>query len=135
MYIHRTSLLRDCKCVSVRMALLHCIFFQAQHLQTTTQFALIQLSVTAVFFWQYYGHREKLRSIGREGDLEKLNRGALRIAREVADDKGKLMAGNLCVTGVYSSEDKSTHDITRRMFQVNITFNLLKQSCLVSLEL
>lgn len=69
--------------------------------------------------FQYYGNREKLRSIGREEDLEKLNRNALRIAREVADDTGKLMAGNICVTGVYSSEDKATHDVTRRMFEVH----------------
>nr|KAG5708416.1 hypothetical protein BaRGS_026143 [Batillaria attramentaria] len=41
---------------------------------------------------QYYGHREKLRVIGREADLETLNRTALRIAREVADATGTLMA-------------------------------------------
>src|SRR5919199_3797920 len=33
----------------------------------------------------YYGHREKLRLIGREGDLEPLNRQALALAKEVAD--------------------------------------------------
>src|SRR5438874_10842102 len=32
----------------------------------------------------YYGHREKLRHVGRESDLERLNRQALRLAREVA---------------------------------------------------
>src|SRR5438552_18808791 len=36
----------------------------------------------------YYGHREKLRMIGREHDLEPLNRQALRLAREVADEGG-----------------------------------------------
>jgi len=33
----------------------------------------------------YYAHREKLRHVGREGDLEAMNRRAVRIAREVAD--------------------------------------------------
>src|SRR5215218_1417278 len=32
----------------------------------------------------YYAHREKLRVIGREGDLEPINRRALEIARDVA---------------------------------------------------
>src|SRR5579863_945604 len=32
----------------------------------------------------YYAHREKLRDVGREGDLEAMNRSAVRIAREVA---------------------------------------------------
>src|SRR5690348_17650246 len=34
----------------------------------------------------YYAHREKLRVIGREDDLEELNRRALELAREVADE-------------------------------------------------
>src|SRR5881628_1010840 len=32
----------------------------------------------------YYAHRAKLRIVGREGDLAKMNRAALRIARKVA---------------------------------------------------
>src|SRR6476659_757700 len=34
----------------------------------------------------YYAHREKLRLIGRESDLERLNRDALRLAAGVADE-------------------------------------------------
>ncbi|KAL4233486.1 hypothetical protein ACF0H5_008167 [Mactra antiquata] len=64
----------------------------------------------------YYAHREKLRSIGREGDLETLNKTAIKIAREVADKTGTLMAGDICVTGVYSADHKETHDTTRKMF-------------------
>ena len=44
------------------------------------------------------GSRKKLRAIGYANDLEKLNRTALRIAREVADDTGTLMAGDICHT-------------------------------------
>src|SRR5438552_8750787 len=36
----------------------------------------------------YYAHREKLAVIGREGDLELLNRQALRIAKEVGAEHG-----------------------------------------------
>jgi methionine synthase I (cobalamin-dependent) len=49
----------------------------------------------------YYGHREKLRVIGKEDILEPLNRQALSIAAEVAKETGALLAGNLCNTNVY----------------------------------
>jgi betaine-homocysteine S-methyltransferase len=49
----------------------------------------------------YYGHREKLRVLGREDILEPLNRQALAIASRVAGDTGTLLAGNLCNTNVY----------------------------------
>jgi betaine-homocysteine S-methyltransferase len=49
----------------------------------------------------YYGHREKLRVIGKEDLLEPLNRGALDIASRVARETGTLLAGNLCNTNVY----------------------------------
>src|ERR1700752_4806676 len=41
----------------------------------------------------YYAHREKLRDVGREGDLEAMNRAAVRIAREVAREGDALVAG------------------------------------------
>jgi methionine synthase I (cobalamin-dependent) len=44
----------------------------------------------------YYGHREKLRLVGKEDALEQLNLAALRIAKEVADETGTLFAGNVC---------------------------------------
>jgi hypothetical protein len=44
----------------------------------------------------YYGHREKLRLVGKEDALEQLNLAALRIAKEVADETGTLFAGNIC---------------------------------------
>ena len=49
----------------------------------------------------YYGHREKLRVIGKEDILEPLNRQALAIASRVARETGTLLAGNLCNTNVY----------------------------------
>lgn len=66
--------------------------------------------------FQYYGHRDKLRSIGREDDLERLNRDALRMARKVADDTGTLMAGNLGYSGIYSSSDEESQKAAMAMF-------------------
>src|SRR5919109_267317 len=53
----------------------------------------------------YYAHREKLRVIGREGQLEELNRRALELAREVADETGTLLAGNISNTNVFVGVD------------------------------
>src|SRR5512133_2524765 len=53
----------------------------------------------------YYAHREKLRDVGREGDLEAMNRAAVRIAREVAAEGGALVAGNICNTWSYDPAD------------------------------
>ena len=49
----------------------------------------------------YYAHREKLRDVGRDGDLELLNRTAVRIANEIAAEGGALVAGNICNTWCY----------------------------------
>lgn len=68
----------------------------------------------------YYAHREKLRSIGREADLEKLNKTALKIAREVADDTGTLMAGNINGTGIFAPDDPKTHQYARDMFKEQV---------------
>src|SRR6516165_12289735 len=54
----------------------------------------------------YYAHRQKLKVIGRENILEEMNRKALRIARDVADRHGCLMAGDICNTNAYEAEDK-----------------------------
>ena len=49
----------------------------------------------------YYGHREKLRVLGKEDVLEPLNQQALAIAARVARETGTLLAGNLSNTNVY----------------------------------
>jgi methionine synthase I (cobalamin-dependent) len=53
----------------------------------------------------YYAHREKLREIGRERDLEPLNRQALRLAKEVAAEADALVAGCICNTWVFDPDD------------------------------
>jgi betaine-homocysteine S-methyltransferase len=70
----------------------------------------------------YYGHREKLRQIGLEHMLEPLNRGALRIAREVAYETGTLLAGNICNTNLYDPDDQETLDAARAMFEEQVAW-------------
>ena len=48
----------------------------------------------------YYAHREKLRVVGREQDLEPINRAALALAKAVAAETGALFAGDICNTNV-----------------------------------
>jgi betaine-homocysteine S-methyltransferase len=64
----------------------------------------------------YYAHREKLRDVGREDDLEAMNREAVRIARSVAAEGDALVAGNVCNTWAYDPGDPSTADAVRAMY-------------------
>src|SRR6202522_1414848 len=64
----------------------------------------------------YYAHREKLRDVGREGDLEAMNRQAVRIAREVAREGDALVAGNVCNTWAYDPDDPATRATVRAMY-------------------
>ncbi|MDQ3188596.1 MAG: homocysteine S-methyltransferase family protein [Pseudomonadota bacterium] len=68
----------------------------------------------------YYAHREKLRVIGREKDLEPINRRALELAKEVALESGALFAGNICNTNVYDPADAKSHQAVRSMFAEQI---------------
>lgn len=68
----------------------------------------------------YYAHREKLRVIGKEHLLERMNRNALSIAAEVADESGTLLAGNICNTNIWVPDDKATHKAARSMFEEQV---------------
>ena len=68
----------------------------------------------------YYAHREKLRLIGKEELLERLNRGALALAKEVAEESGALLAGDICNTNVYESGDANAHQQARAMFEEQV---------------
>ena len=68
----------------------------------------------------YYAHREKLRVIGREKDLEPINRRALEIAKSVATETGALFAGDICNTNVYDPADAASHKAVRAMFEEQV---------------
>jgi methionine synthase I (cobalamin-dependent) len=68
----------------------------------------------------YYAHREKLRLIGREGDLEPMNRQALAIAKKVAAEGGALVAGNICNTNIYEPSNADAARQVRAMFEEQV---------------
>lgn len=71
----------------------------------------------------YYAHRDKLRIIGREDDLELMNRQALRIAKEIAAEGNALVAGNICNTWAYDPTDKDrTSKIVRDMYEEQVAW-------------
>ena len=68
----------------------------------------------------YYAHREKLKLIGRENDLERMNRAALAIAKKVAAEGGALVAGNICNTNIYKPNDAAATRQVRAMFEEQV---------------
>jgi betaine-homocysteine S-methyltransferase len=69
----------------------------------------------------YYGHREKLRMVGKEHLLEPLNREALALAVEVATEAGVLSAGDLCNTNVFGP-DRASQLAVRGMFEEQMSW-------------
>jgi betaine-homocysteine S-methyltransferase len=69
----------------------------------------------------YYGHREKLRLIGKEELLEPLNRDALAIAALIARESGTLAAGNICNTNIYA-EDAASRRAVRAIFDEQLAW-------------
>lgn len=72
----------------------------------------------------YYAHREKLQAIGRQHDLEAINRQALALATQVADESAHvgerpLVAGNLCNTNIWAPERRAD---VRAMFDEQLAW-------------
>ncbi len=61
-----------------------------------------------------------MRQIGREEDLEKINRIALKMARQVADETGTLMAGGISNTNIFVSGDEEKKKQIRDMFEEQV---------------
>src|ERR1700751_5207221 len=70
----------------------------------------------------YYAHREKLRVIGREKDLEPINRRALEIARTVAKESGALFAGEICNPTLFAPADPASRKTIRGMFEEQVAW-------------
>ncbi len=69
----------------------------------------------------YYAHRDKLRVIDREKDLEAINRQAVRIAKEIAAEGDALVAGNICNTWAYDPDDKErTSKLVHEMYEEQV---------------
>jgi len=73
----------------------------------------------------YYGHREKLRLIGKEELLEPLQKHALKIAkdsREEFKDLDLLICGDVANTNVYDPNDAKTHSECQKMFEEQVVW-------------
>lgn len=68
----------------------------------------------------YYAHREKLKHVGRENDLEAMNRKAVQLANEAAKKSGALVAGNICNTWAYDPTNKATDDVVRAQYEEQV---------------
>jgi len=86
--------------------------------QLTEEFVHAGSDVCLAF--TYYGHREKLRLIKREDQLEELNRKAIEIAKKVATKTGTLTAGNICNTTCYDPNDPKTHEEAKKIFKEEV---------------
>lgn len=73
-----------------------------------------------VLAFTYYGHREKMRLVGKEHLLEPLNREALKLATQVAEEFGSLVAGNVCNTNHWSPGDLQSQRDVRAMYEEQI---------------
>jgi betaine-homocysteine S-methyltransferase len=68
----------------------------------------------------YYAHRAKLKIVGREKDLARINRAALAIAGKVARSSGTLLAGDICNTSIYGPDDAASRRQARKIFDEQI---------------
>jgi betaine-homocysteine S-methyltransferase len=82
---------------------------------------LVHAGSDVVLAFTYYGHREKLRLIGKEDLLEPLNRDALALAVDVARRTGALAAGDLCNTNAYAA-DSASRLAVREMFEEQVAW-------------
>ena len=68
---------------------------------------------------QYYAHRQKMKDIGREDELEAINKTALSIAKDVARKNDKFFAGGLCNSNLWDPDNQETIDACVAMFTVS----------------
>ena len=71
----------------------------------------------------YYGHREKLRIIGKEHLLEPMQKNALKIAKDAANefkDLDLMVCGDVANTNIFDPNDKNTHKECQKMYEEQI---------------
>jgi betaine-homocysteine S-methyltransferase len=64
----------------------------------------------------FYASEEKLATVGLAGQVDDINRAAVRVARSVADEGDALVAGNLSLTWAYDPSDRASADRVRALF-------------------
>ncbi|MDB5077456.1 MAG: homocysteine methyltransferase [Chloroflexi bacterium] len=65
----------------------------------------------------FYASEDKLATAGLAGKGDDINRQAVRLARQVANEGDALVAGNLCLTWAYDPTDPSSPARTRKLLE------------------
>ena len=71
----------------------------------------------------YYGHREKLRIIGKEDLLEPLQKNALKIANDAKDsfkDLDLMVCGDVANTNIFDPNDKNSFIECQKMYEEQV---------------
>ncbi|XP_070570385.1 betaine--homocysteine S-methyltransferase 1-like [Ptychodera flava] len=72
----------------------------------------------------YYAHREKLHLMNMEDKLKLINREALRLGREAADETWTPLAGNICNTNIYHPDSPERNEQITAMFKETMEWSL-----------
>ena len=96
-----------------------------EHPEVVTQLhrEFIRAGSDVVQAFTYYGHREKLRIIGKEDLLEPLQKNALKIAKDSANEFKNLdlmVCGDVANTNIFDPSDKATILECQKMFEEQI---------------
>ena len=96
-----------------------------EHPEVVTQLhrEFIRAGSDIVQAFTYYGHREKLRIIGKEYLLEQLQKNALQIAKDARDEFPELelmVCGDVANTNVYDPNDSSSIKKCQKMYEEQI---------------
>ena len=96
-----------------------------EHPEVVTQLhrEFIRAGSDVVQAFTYYGHREKLRLIGKEELLEPLQLNALKIAKDAANefpDLDLMIAGDVANTNIYDPNNKSSLVEVEKMYEEQI---------------
>lgn len=96
------------------------VVLEHPHLVTALHEEFVHAGSDVVEAYTYYGHRAKLEVIGRGDETEELNRRALRLAKDVARRHGKLMAGNLSNTNIYTPGNERLINKVKELFKEQV---------------
>ena len=98
-----------------------------EHPEVVTQLhrEFIRAGSDVVQAFTYYGHREKLRIIGKEHLLESLQKNALQIAKDAANeykDLDLMVCGDVANTNIYDPNDKQSLIQCQKMYEEQVAW-------------
>ena len=96
-----------------------------EHPEVVTQLhrEFIRAGSDVVQAFTYYGHREKLRIIGKEHLLEPMQKNALKIAKDAAaefKDLDLMVCGDVANTNIFDPKDKNSFKECQRMYEEQV---------------